>query len=48
VWGKDKASGARDGFRNRPMVLETPKGGDGGEDMDAVNLAALRGLMAPA
>jgi deoxyribonuclease-4 len=33
-------------FRNRPMVLETPKEGDEG-DMDAVNLAALRGLLTP-
>ena len=33
-------------FRNRPMVLETPKEeGDQG-DMDAVNLATLRGLLA--
>lgn len=32
-------------FRNRPMVLETPKeDGDEG-DMDAVNLATLRGLV---
>ena len=28
-------------FRNRPMILETPKE----DDMDAVNLATLRGLM---
>src|SRR5205085_8894130 len=32
-------------FRNRPMILETPKE-DGVEgDMDAINLAALRGLV---
>ena len=32
-------------FRNRPMILETPKEeGDEG-DMDAVNLATLRGLL---
>jgi deoxyribonuclease-4 len=33
-------------FRNRPMILETPKEDDGREDMDAVNLATLRGLAA--
>jgi deoxyribonuclease-4 len=33
-------------FRNRPMVLETPKEGDGNRDMDAVNLQVLRGLVA--
>ena len=32
-------------FRNRPMVLETPKEEGDNEDMDAVNLAALRGLL---
>ena len=36
-------------FRNRPMILETPKEDAGGEDpdrdMDAVNLATLRGLL---
>jgi deoxyribonuclease-4 len=31
-------------FRDRPMILETPKE-DGDADMDAVNLAALRGLL---
>ncbi|HEY7155761.1 MAG TPA: deoxyribonuclease IV [Gemmataceae bacterium] len=31
-------------FRNRPMVLETPKEGKEESDMDAVNLATLRGL----
>ena len=30
-------------FRNRPMILETPKEEDG-EDMDPVNLATLRRL----
>jgi deoxyribonuclease IV len=30
-------------FRNRPMILETPKE-DGDTDMDAVNLAVLHGL----
>jgi len=34
-------------FRNRPMVLETPKEGDHGADMDAVNLGVLRGLLPP-
>jgi deoxyribonuclease-4 len=34
-------------FRNRPMVLETPKEDEEGADMDAVNLAILRGLLAP-
>jgi deoxyribonuclease-4 len=33
-------------FRNRPMILETPKEAEDGADMDAVNLAALRGLVA--
>jgi deoxyribonuclease-4 len=32
-------------FRDRPMLLETPKE-EGGRDMDAVNLAVLRGLAA--
>jgi deoxyribonuclease-4 len=32
-------------FRNRPMILETPKEGEGESDMDAVNLATLRGLV---
>jgi deoxyribonuclease-4 len=31
-------------FRNRPMVLETPKEEEGEEDMDAVNLCVLRAL----
>jgi deoxyribonuclease-4 len=34
-------------FRSRPMVLETEKEFDGCDDMDAVNLAVLRGLLAP-
>lgn len=34
-------------FRNRPMVLETPKEGPDGEDMDPVNLATLRSLVQP-
>jgi deoxyribonuclease-4 len=32
-------------FRNRPMVLETPKEEGEESDMDAVNLATLRGLV---
>lgn len=32
-------------LRDRPMVLETAKDGPDGEDMDAVNLATLRGLV---
>ncbi|MCI0684199.1 MAG: deoxyribonuclease IV [Gemmataceae bacterium] len=32
-------------FRAHPMVLETPKEGPNGEDMDPVNLATLRGLL---
>lgn len=32
-------------FRTRPMVLETEKEGPAGEDMDAVNLETLRGLV---
>jgi deoxyribonuclease-4 len=32
-------------FRARPMVLETPKEGEDGADMDPVNLATLRGLV---
>jgi deoxyribonuclease-4 len=36
-------------FRTRPMVLETPKESPESDDMDAVNLAVLRGLVgAPA
>jgi deoxyribonuclease-4 len=34
-------------FRNRPMVLETPKEDGDESDMDAVNLATLRGLVRP-
>jgi deoxyribonuclease-4 len=33
-------------FRNRPMILETPRETDESDDMDAVNLAVLRGLLA--
>lgn len=33
-------------FRNRPMILETPKEDGEKDDMDAVNLATLRGLAA--
>jgi deoxyribonuclease-4 len=32
-------------FRNRPMILETPKENGEEGDMDAVNLATLRGLV---
>jgi deoxyribonuclease-4 len=32
-------------FRNRPMILETPKGQGEECDMDVINLATLRGLM---
>jgi deoxyribonuclease-4 len=35
-------------FRNRPMVLETPKESPENDDMDAVNLAVLRGLVGAA
>jgi deoxyribonuclease IV len=31
-------------FRALPMILETPKGDAGGEDLDAINLSVLRGL----
>ena len=31
-------------FAAIPMILETPKGEDGGQDLDAVNLGVLRGL----
>jgi len=31
-------------FRSLPMILETPKGDEGGEDLDAVNLRVLRSL----
>jgi deoxyribonuclease-4 len=34
-------------FRDRPMILETAKQDGDEKDMDAVNLATLRGLMAP-
>ncbi len=29
-------------FLDRPMILETPKKNDDGDEMDAVNLALLR------
>jgi deoxyribonuclease-4 len=32
-------------FRDRPMILETPKEQDGEKDMDAVNLTTLRSLL---
>jgi deoxyribonuclease IV len=32
-------------FHDRPMILETPKEEKGNDDMDAVNLAVLRGLV---
>jgi deoxyribonuclease IV len=32
-------------FRRHPMILETPKEGPNGEDMDVVNLATLQGLI---
>jgi deoxyribonuclease-4 len=32
-------------FRDRPMILETPKEENDNDDMDAVNLAVLRGLV---
>jgi deoxyribonuclease-4 len=31
-------------FASVPMILETPKGMDAGEDLDAVNLRVLRAL----
>jgi deoxyribonuclease-4 len=34
-------------FRNRPMVLETPKEDAAEGDMDTINLATLRGLVLP-
>jgi deoxyribonuclease-4 len=34
-------------FHSRPMVLETEKESDGCDDMDAVNLAVLHGLVGP-
>jgi deoxyribonuclease-4 len=33
-------------FRNHPMILETPKESDDCDDMDSVNLATLRSLVA--
>lgn len=33
-------------FRQLPMILETPKGEEGGEDLDAINLRVLRSLEA--
>jgi deoxyribonuclease-4 len=32
-------------FRDLPMFLETPKGKEGGEDLDAINLKTLRELL---
>jgi deoxyribonuclease-4 len=34
-------------FRDRPMILETPKESEKSDDMDKVNLSVLRGLVAP-
>jgi deoxyribonuclease IV len=34
-------------FRDVPMYLETPKGMEDGQDLDAINLRTLRGLIAP-
>jgi deoxyribonuclease-4 len=34
-------------FRNRPMILETPKEEGDNDDMDSVNLATLRALISP-
>jgi deoxyribonuclease-4 len=34
-------------FRDRPMILETPKEEGEKQNMDAVNLRALRGLLRP-
>jgi deoxyribonuclease-4 len=33
-------------FQATPMVLETPKGEENGEDLDVINLRTLRGLKA--
>jgi deoxyribonuclease-4 len=33
-------------FRRLPMVLETPKGEENGEELDAINLRTLRSLLA--
>jgi deoxyribonuclease-4 len=33
-------------FRHLPMILETPKGTENGEDLDARNLRILRELVA--
>ena len=35
-------------FAALPMILETPKGTEGGEDLDAINLRILRRLEAEA
>jgi deoxyribonuclease-4 len=35
-------------FAGLPMILETPKGTEGGAELDAVNLGVLRGLVAGA
>ena len=35
-------------FRDVPMILETPKGTEDGEDLDARNLRILRHLVRPA
>lgn len=34
-------------FRDLPMILETPKEGEPGVDLDALNLGTLRGLLRP-
>jgi deoxyribonuclease-4 len=34
-------------FRDRPMILETPKEEGDNDDMDTVNLNVLRGLVGP-
>jgi deoxyribonuclease-4 len=33
-------------FRNVPMYMETPKGEEKGKDLDTINLATLRRLIA--
>ncbi len=35
-------------FQNVPMIMETPKGIEDGEELDAINFRTLRGLIVPA
>ena len=44
AWSRSAAFFSDPRFRSVPMILETPKGTEDGEDLDAVNLGVLRKL----